>query len=236
MTARIYLDANVLETRFPELTGELQILAGLAAITGTELCIPHSVLIEHEHSTIRRVAEGLQRVEKTLREINIRIRNLHRPIPKPEFDIERFRAAYAAAVKTTQEYFRIQIVPIPQLQVEELVRSAARHAPPFKDEDRGFRDAVHLSSAIDHLRALPPPHGGDSYFMTADSRILGPETRAFIAEHHSRLKTLASIRAGIELVKAQLPSQTEQFLSRLGEVWTPAFVRHATEHLTPEIG
>ncbi len=234
MVARIYLDANALEKQWPGVSGELQILAGLSVLTGTELCIPRSVLIEHENSTIRRIGEYIDKTMKPIAEANSRLRGIHEPLTLPRPDVETLRQSYAAAVALAERYYRIQVVPTSSLSVEEFIRRAAQHRPPFKDEDRGFRDAVHLQSAIDHLHAKPPREG-DAYFMSADSRLTAADTLAAVEEAGSPLKFLMTLRAGLDLVRADLPRPTDEFFARLGLVWTPLLIRHETQHLLPQV-
>jgi hypothetical protein len=87
------------------------------------------------------------------------------PLPSP-FDEAVFRAAHAASASGANREHGFTITPTTPLLIEDFVRMAARHTPPFKGEDQGFRDAVHLQSVISHMQSVPP--AGEAVFVTKD--------------------------------------------------------------------
>jgi hypothetical protein len=141
-------------------------------VANIELCIPESVLIEHQLSTWRRVQEDFVKAGKVINEINSRILDFYGRLELPALDRTRFASEYDRAVERATKVYGIQVTATTSRPIIEFVRAAASHDPPFKSEDRGFRDAVHLHSAVDDLKARPLVAEREAVFLTRDGRLL----------------------------------------------------------------
>lgn len=225
MTKRFYLDANCLETRWPHLGGELSILLGLARLAGTDICIPQSVLVEHENSTIRRVRDSLVHATGALQSANSRLRGIHETLSFQELDEAHARTEYARAAAEVQKYYSVKIIPFPTLTIEDFVCRAACTTPPFKDEDRGLRDAVHLESAIEHLRNSAIE---DAYFLTTDRFLLDS-----IQQHYPQLKAIGSFKEAIDAVREAIPTSSSRLFQHLGDIWSLPLFERARADLPP---
>ena len=63
------------------------------------------------------------------------------------------RERYVSAIERVKELWNWSSVPLPNVTLEEAVRRAIAHEPPFPATDTGFRDALILWSLLEQLKA-----------------------------------------------------------------------------------
>jgi hypothetical protein len=189
----------------------------------------------HEHSVFRAYGEKIDTAHKALRDANQLLNGVAPPIVVPALDEQAARGAYATAVTQASEQLGLALMsPITAKTVEDFVRLAARKDPPFKNQDAGFRDAVHLHSVIEHLSASPL-NGPDDFavLITGDKRLWDDDVAEVAAEAQVRLKIGPSYKDVIGELIDRLRTPTGDLLRKFAAEWSPALVRASQDQVLP---
>ena len=212
---RIYFDNDALMGRWPaRVTGGLEVLVRLATLADVQLCVPETVVVEHKHSTIRHVVESIKKAATDLDRANDFLNGLSAERTVAELDINACGAAHDQAVEKVKETHGFIIIPCTTKSVTDFVREAASHGLAFKSHDTGFRDAVHLHSALEHLTANPLAAGEEAVFITRDEFLASAASEAGrplgLRSHKepavlSRLKSMVATPDSERLLRAWAP-------------------------------
>ena len=156
----IVFDTNSLRGEgWPRVDADLENLFQLARIFEIDLYIPDPVKEELEEFWRRGAAERILTLETALNKVlkdqpdNQQLKSV-----KLRSADERVSEVLKRAEKASSEW-NIKGLPITKRSCEELFHLAATKTPPFQESDKGFKDAVILLSAIDHLKPADNPHG-----------------------------------------------------------------------------
>jgi hypothetical protein len=230
---RVYLDANAIEKQWPNVTGNLSMLASLGRITGVEICIPESVVIEVGLSSARR-AEALLKAAKEQIFKAQETAKWFSPIPDyPDIDWSAADSQYQRVCAASAALYSINITKATSTSALDFLRLGAMHAPAFKNEDQGFRDTVHLHSVIEHLRAHPL-QSGHAVFVTSDDSLSKADLSHATLQPRVNLQFQKPAKV-IAAVRGQLsPSQAEHFETLAGQ-WEHQLLVEARTGILPQL-
>ncbi|HUP80546.1 MAG TPA: PIN domain-containing protein, partial [Pirellula sp.] len=149
----IYFDTNpLIAAGWPTPSAQLLQLMNQAEKLGFPLCLPEIVNQELEGHWLRATVEDWTTANAKIDQLNKRGRSIaifERLAPLPGEDELRNRVAQLASNFTA----RFKIVPITSRSLQEFVTLAIERGATFKDEGRGFQDAVILCSVLDEMIA-----------------------------------------------------------------------------------
>lgn len=236
MLRRIYLETNSMRQRWPVIRGELRDVMILARTVGAQVCVPTSAIIEHRHTTVREWGERVDKATAAVNEINGLLRGVARDQHVPQRqDIDEVFAAYDRAVQIANQTFEFSTIPVTQRTVAEFVRFAAERVPPFKSEDAGFRDAVHIHSIIEHLSAYPLQAVATAVLVSADKRLSKADVVTLIQRAGVSLDVVDGFRPVREQLIAQLGEPTREKLAAFSQAWRPHLMLDAQTRLLPRV-
>lgn len=220
--SRVYLETNSLRGRWPTVIGELRILATLAQLVSVDVYIPSSALVEHEHSSIRQLQDHIRTIERSVRDVHIVSGGLFRKPESASLDVDSFRESYRRAVKAASDLYSFKICDTSSKSLEYFIERSARGWAPFKAEDQGFRDAVHLQSVIEHLQQQPIPAGSMALLVTGDGRLSKDDVKELVRQSDVPLRIVPTMQIAIDAVNAHLSKGTKLQLAHLVRSWRPA--------------
>jgi hypothetical protein len=234
MIKRLYFDTNSLEGRWPfYVSGRPAIATQLARRLGVEVCVPNSVVVEHVNSTVRHVAGHLQEAKKQIAKAQFVLNRFTDLLILTPLDEAEFRRAHAAAVKQASDEHGLTIIATSERSVEDYVAMAASFDPPFKDQDLGFRDAVHLQSVLAHLKDSPP--AGDAVLVTHDGRLLEADVVAFAKRPTGIDITVQDLNGVIRLMRQSLTTPDREELAQLASSLADELRTNVVSNLLPTL-
>ncbi len=149
----IYFDTNpLLGAGWPTPSAQLLEVMSQAEKLGFPLCLPEVVNQELEGHWIREVVEERGRANDQIASLNKKARSVVNFTRLPALPANHeLRADLRNLVSDFNQRFRI--VPTTTRPLAEFVSLAINRGATFKDEGRGFQDAVILCSAVDDMTA-----------------------------------------------------------------------------------
>ena len=235
MLKRVYLDSNWLEGVWPGTPrGEVLLLFVLSRRADVAVCIPESVATERSHSLPRRASELLDQVEKDLRAVNSMLNGVIAPIQIVRPTVEQIREAHDRTVEITNQRYRVSVTPLTTRSLTAFLTDAAQHRAPFKNEDQGFRDAVHLHSVIEDLKRNVVEGGHDSVFLSKDKRLSGSDVKSLIADEGVPLSVVSDWQTLYQRLLSQVGPEIRSTLVDLAALWaSPALLEDIRKRLLP---
>ena len=148
---------------------DLDNLAKTCRALGLPFLIPELVEVEIAAVWKRRTDEATQKSRRYLEEVAGRVRGLIKPEQITWPTDQQLDDLYLEATNRIAQEWDYYSPPIPKVALPDLLRSAARHEPPFKSEDVAFRDAIVVMSVIEVVEkgAIVGLIADDNYFQDA---------------------------------------------------------------------
>jgi len=150
----VFLDTNILDSLPIDLrSGELSLLLENAARIDITVAIPKIVLLEWlKHRSLsslkhlRNIREGFNYIKKYKNDaVSIGI------------DDATLQHLVTEQQKDLLNKLGIQIAPLHSINIDKIVTNAVEEIPPFKKEDRGFKDEIIVLSLIEYAHKLESP-------------------------------------------------------------------------------
>jgi hypothetical protein len=114
----------------------------------------------------------------------------------------KLRRLYQDRVESVKKRWSIVDVPYTSRSLREIFRLAARHQRPFKDEGRGFQDAVIYLSVIDDLATNPSRN--PAILVASDGDYDSIDIRTFVTDLNDIDLKIARLDATTETLKSHL--------------------------------
>lgn len=150
----IFMDTNVLDSLPENLrSGEFSLLLENAATLDVGVVVSQIALLEwlkHRREGalkhLRRIRAGRDYISRYKNDaLNIRI------------DDATLQGLVTEQQNNLLKKLGIEIAPLPSIDVEEIATNAVEEIPPFKKEDRGFKDELIVLSLIEYAQKLESP-------------------------------------------------------------------------------
>lgn len=200
---RVYLETNVLiRAKWPGLSTALENLLRLAQVLKVGVYLPLAVEVELEQHWIRDFDDKCMKAKGSIEALKKYVAG----IVTDDFDFRlpdksRALSNYRDKVQQLIERWGIRGVPLTSRSVEELLRMAASHHPPFKAKDVGFRDAVIFLSVIDHLLAESESEG---VLVSQDEVFREPAISEFAKSQGVSLRIYSSVDEAYDAIGERL--------------------------------
>ncbi len=206
---RIYFDTQpLMQSQWPMISTSLDNVLGLSGVFGVSLCIPQPVLDERKAQWFRDLAGKETALNGAYRSIQQYCKNLC-PFEKPSaIDLVALENAYKREEANVLHNFDISTPPTTTRPVDEFYQHALNKKPPFKEKGTGFKDAVILSTILDHLAAYPTDK--TAIIVTKDQDFQAKTLKENSKDIRSRLEIFRSLdevtskyKAAFEIDKLQ---------------------------------
>lgn len=232
----IYFDSNAfIGAGWPTASAQLLQVINLATQLHVELRLPEPVLHELQAHWIRGVTAEWSAANKHIQELNAEARGIARYDklgPMPSF--EKLRESLAGLTHKIIENFKL--IPITSRALPDIFQLAIRRQATFKDEGRGFQDAVILASIVDHLTSLD---ADDAVLITNDAVFKTSPVNEFVQLAQVKLRVVVSLDELAQLLRNSLKTrvrelmdkQEKELVCQLEEI-RPEIQRYLIDHLS----
>jgi hypothetical protein len=243
MLTHVALDTETLfGGGWPHPSVDLENLVAACQALGIPVLLSSVTLTEAETIWLERNGDKLAKARASIIDIS---RDFEGLLPDVAFpNREALRAAYRAAVEQVRDRWLWQEVPGPQMTAQEIVELSARHAPPFRGKDTGFRDSYMLMSTVlsagrgSEIGIVTADNGlGDSAAQGAFSTSNGAVVRRFRHAREALDVKRESRNEALQALTAEIARRSERLAEavRRDRERMIAFVRSNLE-LPPDVG
>ena len=151
LISAVYLDTNTIFEVGPDLNSEwMDGLRSFSKEYGVQLCITELVLDEWSGHIFKKFKDQRNQLQTNLKSLSVFIEMPE--IKVPLVDLTRIREILLQRLQKAG----FSIIKNYDGPLEKFIREAVSKTPPFKSQDKGFRDALILESCIIHaLNELP---------------------------------------------------------------------------------
>lgn len=240
---RIYFDANpLIAAEWPRLSAKLEEVLQLAQIFRVALLLPQAVELELEEHWLREFDKKHDEVVSRMEKLEKHTANVVTDrATLPLLDRNRVRSEYRAKVQALKEKWAIETVPLTSRSLDEVFRMSVRRDPPFREEGKGFQDAVILLSVIDHLRDASGQVGA---FISQNTDFKGPEAIKLAISVGVQIRLYKTVDEILHVLVGQLQEvvrsnweQEKQHVAEILNTMLPQIKRFIAENLEiPEWG
>lgn len=143
----VFETSILVSENFPDISIDLKQFFETANILKLDLYIPKIVLRELEQLYIENVFKQINQINKSYKEL--------KPYAQEQIfiklpDVDYLISVYEKNVMGLLEKYNIKVIEIPSLITNDLIEKAIKYIPPFKKDDKGFKDALILESILLH--------------------------------------------------------------------------------------
>lgn len=130
---------------FPDISIELKQFFEAINILEFNLYIPKIALKELEQLYIKDVLKQINQINKSYNKLKPYAQEqIFIKLPDEDYLI----AVYEKNVMDLLEKYNIKVIESPSLITNDLIEKAIKYSPPFKEDDKGFKDALILESIL----------------------------------------------------------------------------------------
>ena len=218
--AALFLDTNVLRrSRFLLDDAEAQEFLRLADNFRALVAVPEIVFLEYVDYLEQRIRElrskGTQSAEE-LRRLGV----------SATFEAESEEALGAHVTKRlTSELERLHVLvcACADVPVRELMEAAVRKVPPFRKDDRGFRDALIVEACRSKVRSIKTQM---AVLITGDEVFAAPQIAQRFSEAGVPLKIATNLSQAIEVLNSVVKDVVAQYVQERNDA-AKAFLEQA---------
>ncbi len=200
-TDAIYFDTNIFKKLTPHLDDtRLDQILNLTEILNIGIFIPRIVLKETVDLLQSEINEIISKTNK-YNKFNIFTINTIPTIEKYEQTLEKFLLDK-----------RISIIETPSISFDRILSMAIKHEPPFKKEDKGFKDTIILLTILDHAKIS---QNKSIIFFSEDPIFLDNRVWKLAGLYNVDINVIAKMEDGINGLSEQLSEEVRKLNDEL---------------------
>ncbi len=146
----IILDTNILRNDLFFKSKDFEVLKDYLKKTDSHFILPKIILQEIQGIYKRTIEENVQNFDKSRKSLNTILNK--QLIGETSLNIDKEVEDYIKFIYQKLELKERNIVPYKNEYLPEIIERAIQRKKPFKDEDKGFRDAIIWLSIIDYCK------------------------------------------------------------------------------------
>ena len=153
----IYLDTNVFDQAWPQLSKEVKRIIAAARSRGILVYLPEVVLRELNRHWLEDVELGRAQFQQAHDQVRrLGLGTIDPPLLNSDTETN---AAYVRKVADLLTSTGIKSIPLPSVSCDELLGFAIRQEVAFEDEGKNFQDSLIVLSVVDHMKTAPKSVG-----------------------------------------------------------------------------